>query len=77
MKQFMSIYKFELTSYLKNKIFVGVTIALLVVIMGVLSIPRMKDFLGNETEEISVRNDARTGIIDRRSKPDYECSSGG
>lgn len=48
MKQFMNIYKFELKSYLKNKIFLGVTIALLVVIMGALSFPRGIELFEND-----------------------------
>lgn len=45
MKQFGTIFKFELNNYFKNKIFVGVTIFLVAVIAVVMYFPR---FLGSE-----------------------------
>ncbi len=41
MKQFSIIFKFELLSYLKNKVFVGVTVFLAVVIAAVMFYPRI------------------------------------
>lgn len=41
MKQFLNIFKFEFSSYLKNKVFIGVTLALAIGIGIVLSFPRI------------------------------------
>ncbi len=50
MKQFGKILKFELKSYLKNKIFVGITIFLVAVIAIVMFIPNLKSaFKTDET----------------------------
>lgn len=52
MKQFEKILKFELKYYFKNKIFVGTTILLVLVIAAVMSFPRIFGFLekgGSET----------------------------
>lgn len=43
MRQFMTIFKFELASYLKNKIFIGITILMVLLIAGALSFPRIKE----------------------------------
>ena len=40
MKQFGKILKFELKGYLKNKVFLGVTIFMIAAIIGVLFFPR-------------------------------------
>lgn len=48
MKQFMNIFKFEFSSFLKNKVFVGVTLALIVIIGVVLSIPRFSALIGSK-----------------------------
>lgn len=49
MKQFGKILKFELKSYLQNKIFVGITLFLVVVLAVVMFFPRFLD--GVETDE--------------------------
>ncbi len=49
MKQFGKILKFELKSYLQNKIFVGITLFLVVVLAAVMFFPRFLD--GVETDE--------------------------
>ena len=46
MKQFFNIFKFEFGSYLKNKVFIGVTLVLVLVIGVVLFWPRISDSLG-------------------------------
>ena len=46
MKQFGTILGFELKSYLKNKIFVGITLAMIVLIIGVMFFPRVRDLIG-------------------------------
>lgn len=55
MKQFWKILKFELKSYFTNKVFVGVTALLMVLLVGVMFFPQIKDaFLsdkGSDTEE--------------------------
>ena len=46
MKQFGTILGFELKHYLKNKIFVGITLVMIVLITGVMFFPRISDLLG-------------------------------
>lgn len=41
MKQFLKIFSFEFKSYLKNKVFVGVTVFLVVLTAVVLFFPRV------------------------------------
>ena len=54
MKQFGKILKFELKYYLKNKVFVGVTIFLVLLIAGVMCFPRISAVFDNgEKSEIS------------------------
>lgn len=49
MKQFRTILNFELKNYLKNKIFVGITLTMVVVIAVVMFFPRLKEsFSGSE-----------------------------
>lgn len=43
MKQFIKILKFELKNYLANKVFIGVTIFIMAVIIGILFFPRIAD----------------------------------
>ena len=43
MKQFGKILNFELKYYLKNKVFVGVTVFLVLLIAGVMFFPRIMD----------------------------------
>lgn len=45
MKQFWNIFKFEFASYLKNKMFVGVTLFLIIAVGVVLSIPRVTSLI--------------------------------
>lgn len=59
MKKFLTVYEFELMSYLKNKSFVVTTIVLAVLLFGMMFLPRVfdiSDMLGIEstkTEDIS------------------------
>lgn len=46
MKQFGTILGFELKHYLKNKIFVGITLVMIILITGVMFFPRISDLLG-------------------------------
>lgn len=51
MKQFGTIFKFELKNYLKNKIFAGVTVFLVAVIAAVMFFPSIMDAInGDETK---------------------------
>lgn len=51
MKQLFTVFKFELFNYYKNKIFIGITLALVILIAGVLSFPRiMETFDKNDNE---------------------------
>ena len=43
MKQFRTIFNFELKGYLKNKVFVGVTVFLILLMAAVMFFPRAKD----------------------------------
>lgn len=52
MRQFGTIYKFELMSYLRNKIFIAITIIMVVIIAGVLSLPRIIEVIGFSEENL-------------------------
>ena len=51
MKQFGKILKFELKYYFKNKIFVGVTVFLVLLIAGVMFFPRISALLNTNEKE--------------------------
>ena len=51
MKQFITIFRFEFGSYLKNKIFVGVTLALIILIAGITFFPRVSESLNTGDED--------------------------
>lgn len=46
MRQFGTVLKFEFTHYLKSKVFVGITLAGVLIIAALLSFPRIKDLFG-------------------------------
>ena len=48
MKQFRTILNFELKSYFKNKVFVGITIALVVLIVAVMFFPNIMAFFKSD-----------------------------
>ena len=54
MKQFGKIFKFELKYYLKNKIFVGITLFLVILIGLVMFFPRIMTALGKEQGEVEL-----------------------
>lgn len=60
MKQFSKIFKFEFLNYLKNKVFLIMTIAIIVVIAGVLTVPALLGMDGQE--ETSAPADGRPVI---------------
>lgn len=51
MKQFRTILGFELANFYKNKLFVGITIFLVVVIAAVMFFPRISEAIGTDTPE--------------------------
>lgn len=51
MKQLLTVFKFELNNYYKNKIFIVITLALVVVIAGVLSFPRVMEMFDKNDNE--------------------------
>ena len=53
MKQFFTIFKFELKNYLKNKTFVGITLFLVAAITVVMFIPRIGALIKNDGEKES------------------------
>ena len=52
MKQFRRILSFELKYYFKNKIFVGVTVFLVLLLAGVMFFPRVKEGFASGSSEI-------------------------
>lgn len=56
MKQFGKILKFELKYYLKNKIFVGITIFLVLLIAAVMCFPRISALFKSEDSADTVQN---------------------
>lgn len=60
MRQFGKIFNFELKYYLKNKVFVGVTLFLVIVIAGVMFLPRIMSAF--ETEESETTELAATEL---------------
>ncbi len=51
MKQFLTIFNFELKNYFKSKSFVGVTLALVLILAAVLFFPRIKEAFVEEKED--------------------------
>ncbi len=64
MKQFSKIFKFELKNYLTNKIFVGVTLFLVVVIAGVMFFPRVREALGPKDPTVPESSSPAEGMTD-------------
>ena len=78
MKRFLTVYEFELKSYMKNKSFVITTIVLAVLLFGAMFLPRvfdMSDMLGIEstktedgkkdTEDKNKEDATKLGIVDK------------
>ena len=53
MKQFGKILAFELKNYLKNKVFIGITMAMVVLIAVVMNIPRIVEVFEKEDTSVS------------------------
>lgn len=52
MKQFFTVFKFELMGHLKNKVLIGLTIAIVVVFAVMLSYPRLTAYLDKSSIEL-------------------------
>jgi ABC-2 type transport system permease protein len=52
MKQLRTVFKFELFNFYKNKIFVGITLAFVIIIAGVLSFPRVVELFDKKQEVV-------------------------
>ncbi len=80
MKQFKTVFKFELGGYFKSKVFVGVTLLLVAAIAAVMFFPRIKPFFksdGNKEQLPTMLIDCRVGETETVSQlfkaafPDY------
>lgn len=76
MKKFLTVYEFELKSYMKNKSFVVTTIVLAVLLFGVMFLPRVfdiSDMLGIESTKTEVVHGEDTNAEDTG---DVEATTG-
>lgn len=71
MKQFSTILKFELWGYLKNKIFVGITVFLALLIAVIMFFPRITEAISSDNGAVSEENvdtenggDTSVGAVD-------------
>ena len=72
MKQFLTVFKFEIKSYLKNKAYIGLTVALVIIIAGVIFFPQIKGlFSGDESTE----NDKSTVVFSGVSQEEQNYMS--
>lgn len=51
MKQLRTVFKFELFNFYKNKVFVGITLAFVIIIAGILSFPRVQGIFEKKGED--------------------------
>lgn len=54
MRQFLSILRFEFLNYAKNKIFLGLTIAMVLIVGVLLSFPRITDFIDSTKDPTEI-----------------------
>ena len=52
MKQFLTVFKFELMGHLKNKVLIGLTLAIVLVFGVMLSYPRLTAYLDKSDIEL-------------------------
>jgi len=64
MKQFFTIFKFELLGYLKNKIFVGITIFLVIVMGIVMAIPNIIPLFNSGEDKESEKSNMYVKVLD-------------
>lgn len=67
MKQFNKILKFELNNYLQNKIFVGITLFLVIAIAGVMFFPRIMSGLNLNSNDTSTQKPVML-VVDNSGK---------
>ena len=75
MKQFGTILGFELKSYFKNKVFIGITLFLVLLIGAVMFFPRLSDMFASDDE-------GSTGVVELpkvmdKPEPPQEVSADG
>ncbi len=71
MKQFKTILAFELKNYFKNKIFVGVTVALVLVIAAIMFFPRISTLIKSEESSQEVtKNEIMLIVADSKEHQD-------
>ena len=71
MKQFKTILAFELKNYFKNKIFVGVTVALVLVIAAIMFFPRISTLIKSEESSQEVtKNEIMLIVSDSKEHQD-------
>ena len=68
MKQFGKIFEFELKYYLKNKVFVGVTVFLVLAIAVVMFFPRIMSIL--ETEDTDAKPEELAVMLIKSDLPE-------
>lgn len=72
MKEFMTIFRFEFKNLLKNKVYIGITVGLVLLIVVLMSIPRIKSILSSgsggdsqKTKVMWIKNESkREGILE-------------
>ena len=72
MKQFGTIMKFELKSYMKNRIFVGITIFLVALIAAVMFFPRITAALGSEDDTTEQKQNKEIILVSVGNAEDSE-----
>jgi ABC-2 type transport system permease protein len=51
MKQFFSVLRFELAGYFRNKVYMGLTLVLVLIVAGVLTYPRIREAINGPVKE--------------------------
>jgi ABC-2 type transport system permease protein len=78
MKQLRTVFKFELLNFYKNKAFVGITVAFVIIIAGLLSFPRIKEMLdfnkGDGEVTTDIKGDVQTIAIQDNSGSNPEAT---
>ena len=72
MKQFWTIFEFELRGYLKNKLFIAMTVIIVLIIAGILSFPRLTGFLKDNNIDLpsSEKEDKKIAICNKTGLED-------
>lgn len=62
MKQFLSIFKFELSNYMKNKMFVGITVVIVLALAIGLSFPRIEKIFKGDDGNLPISEGEKTKL---------------